>query len=395
MSKTHKAESAFTAIHGLLSFSLIFLAIWAAIPSGGYIWTATTTKGVSFIAVVGTVGLTSMLFIGLFLLYRFGHKVLPFLPYGARQRVVPIFASGLLVISAISMGTSTSFVAEAPAMQAQMAETVDEAGMSVNRVIAAQSFGESAAILLETKKAQLVSAAESERASGAFCGSNRGGAGQCVQVLQSLVVSVNTAQTALTNAKSRSGPLIERLRAAQETARRAFENDRLSYTEKKQIIDEQLALMVTLMRQLQGNIPVQAIEAASQSLSQEWSALGLPAVGAARLSNLLDETAATLRLMLDDLKEVRAEIPALDQKNSFEVIADQFDKVWPLVLLAACPDGLSLIMLAIFFLAFRIEDDAEADEDANSGGGLSNISSLPPTRRPNRPHRSTRPHTYH
>lgn len=398
MSTKSTASAAYTAIQGLLGFSLIFLAIWAAIPSGGYIWDATTTKGVSFIAVVGTVGLTAMLFIGLYMLYRFGHRVLPNLPLRVRQNVLPIFAAGLLGMSAISMGTSVSFIAEAPAIQAEMQQTIDEAGLAINRVVAAQSYAESAIILLETKKAQLVSATESERVNGAFCGTNRGGSGQCTQVLQSLVVSVNSAQTALTNAKSRAAPLIERLRAAQETARRAIENDRLSYDEKKAIIDEQLALMVTLMRQLQGAMPIQAVEAASQSLSQEWSALGLPAVGAARLSNLLDETAATLRLMLDDLKEVRAEIPVLDQKSSFEVIAAQFDKVWPLVLLAACPDGLSLIMLTVFFLAFRVEDDddeLDMDSGSDAGGGTPGIASLAIPRRPAWQGRPSSLTTYH
>ena len=397
MSNRLTAQGAFEAFFGFLGVALLGFAGWAVIPSGGYIWGATTTKGVSFVSVVGTVGLTAMLFVGLLMLYRFGHRVLPFLPKHKRQTILPIFVAGLLGTSAISVGTAVPFIAEAPAIQAELGETLDEAALGVNRVIVAQELGQSAELMLNSTKAQLISSYEAEDSGGDFCLTNRPGRGPCTAILQSLIVSVNAAQSAITSSKSKSAPLIERLRAAQETARRALENERLSYDQKKDVIDEQLALMVTLMRQLQGTMPIQAIEAASLSLSQEWSALGIPAVAAARLSNMLDETASSLRLMLDDLREVRAEIPSLDQKSSFEVIAAQFDDVWPLVLLAACPDGLSLIMLTVFFLAFRRDDDDEPDAASGSdaGGGTPGIASLTIPRRPVQQSRPSSLTTYH
>ena len=398
MLNKNMALAAFEAFFGFLGVVLLAFAGWAVVPSGGYIWEATTTKGVSLVSFIGTLGLTAMLFIGLLMLYRFGHRVLPFLPKAKRQTIMPIFVAGLLGTSAISVGTSVPFIAEAPAIQAELGETLDEATLGVNRVIAAQELGQSAELMLNSTKAQLVASYEAEDGGGDFCLTNRPGRGPCTAILQSLIVSVNTAQSAITSSKSRSAPLIERLRATQETARRALENDRLSYEEKKDVIDEQLALMVTLMRQLQGNMPIQAIEAASLSLSQEWNALGIPAVAAARLSNMLNETASSLRLMLDDLREVRAEIPSLDQKSSFEVIAAQFDDVWPLVLLAACPDGLSLIMLTVFFLAFRRDDDEtepEAASGSDTGSGPSNLSRVRPVSGAARQRQPTGLTTYH
>ena len=352
---------------GVSSLALASMAAFSVATSIGFVGSSIFKDGKQLVDFGLMFAIGVVMFLGLKTLYNYGHDVLPDMQRYKREKIMPAYLAALALTTAVSVSSSAAWVAYPGAAVAQLERQTTEVMDTANRVVAAQRAAESADIALKTTKAQLVAGAESEIGRGAFCGSLRPGRGRCSSVLQSAAVAVNTGQEGLLQAKAQASPTIERILTSQENIRRAMENTDLNYSDRLSAINQEISLLKVYVRRLQGLLPMASVESLSQTLGQEWEAVGLSAVGARKLRNIVNEPSRSLRMLMVDLEEAASlEVASVKQGNPFEVIAEEAGSVFPLIMLAALPDLISLMIIMAAFVA-RNEDEDEDEEPSASG----------------------------
>lgn len=353
------------------------LALLSAILSAAYVWKSLGTDGINAADVALTFAFGVALWAGLFVLHRYAIQVLPRLASDVRGAALAVWLGLATLATFTSIATGSAFLAGGKAQDAVLTTQIEEATDAGNEAVSAQRSAEALIDPIRTTEAALKVMYESERRDGSVCLTGAG-AGQCTAVTRTLLESTAATEKQIIESKARAVPLIEAVRREQDQLRRLRDRTDLDFKERTEGLEKSMGNLTLAVNELLSGLPTQAVESLATAYSAEFRQLGLPEIGAIRISGAVSERAGQLRVRLADLREAQSfHVPSFKSNiDAFKAIEMEFGAVWPLIAMAALIDLIPVGLMFVLFLSSRGNDDGPASSSSSGGSGSSGMDEM-------------------
>ncbi len=279
-----------------------------------------------------------------------GLQLLPYASKEKRNRVLPLWFSGMILTATISIYLSSSFLGLGIAIQDYFTSKTQEINSKAALIIEAQRKANSLQVVFQSSEASAKVLYEMEKSQGSVC-EQGSGKGRCATALLNLIEVSASSKQQLIEHNGLAAPIISQIQELQDNIRRTASNTDLDYDAKSVKLQENRALMAGEIEALSKTLPIATILHVSDTFARDWSSMGLGDVGSRRITAEFRPVADRLKREIGELKAAtEIEIHGIKDLSEYELLA-QSKEALPIIgiatLLACLPLLLSVCVLGI------------------------------------------------